>query len=185
MTISGGWAVSEETVATNPDSGQAERHVILDRRVGTLGSANFLFQDAFCKEAFEHHDDMCCVPRQIAAVLKKDFGQVCEDMSIIERAVYGVEQWPNKGCTPKMVVEYAKMHDLGCAVIHNEQVIESIPGKRPVLAFAVHESHCYFYNDRGICNALASHKKRKRTQFKEGSAPIYYTTVLRVAKIRV
>ena len=146
-------------MATDPDSGQAESHVVLDRRLGTLGSANFLFQDSFCKEAFENHDDMACVPRQIASVSKRDFGEVCEDMRIIERALYGDERWPDKGCTPNMVLAYARMHDLGAAVIHNEQVIESIPGKRPVLAFAVHESHCYFYNDRSICNALASRKK--------------------------
>ena len=150
--------MSEETVATDPDSGRAESHVILDRRVGTLGSA-ILLQESGCKEAFEHHDDMACVPRQTASVLKRDFGEVCEDMSIIERALYGDERWPDKGCTPNMVLEYARMHDLGAAVIHNEQVIESIPGKRPVLAFAVHESHCYFYNKISICNALASHNK--------------------------
>ena len=93
---SGAWAVSEETVATDPDSGQAESHVVLDRRLGTLGSATFLFQDSLCKEAFEKHDDMACVPRQISAVLKRDFGEVCEDMSIIERALYGDERWPEK-----------------------------------------------------------------------------------------
>ena len=70
---SGTWTVSEETVVTDPDSGQADSHVLLDRRLGTLGSANFLFQDSFCKEAFENHDDMACVPRQIAPVLKRDF----------------------------------------------------------------------------------------------------------------
>ena len=130
----------------------------------------------FCKEAFENHDDMACVPRQIAAVLKRDVGEVCEDMSIIERALYGDERWPDKGCTPNMVLAYARMHDLGAAVIHNEQVIETIPGNRPVLAFAVHENHCYFYNDRSICNALANRKKK---------ASINNTSFLQVAKIRV
>ena len=38
----GAWAVSEETVATDPDSGQAESHVVLDRRLGTLGNAFFI-----------------------------------------------------------------------------------------------------------------------------------------------
>ena len=69
----GAWAVSEETVATDPDSGQAESHAALDRRLGTLGSPTF--QGSLCKEAFEHHDDMACVPRQIAIVLKRDFGR--------------------------------------------------------------------------------------------------------------
>ena len=66
-----------------------------------------------------------------------------------------------------MVLEYARMHDLGAAVIHNEQIIESIAGKRPVLAFAVHENHCYFYNDRGICNALVNRKKGGVQQLKK------------------
>ena len=182
---SGAWAVSEETVATDPDSGQAESHVVLDRRLGTLGSAIFLFQDSICKEAFEHHDDMACVPRQIASVLKRDFGAVCEDMSILERALYGDELWPDKGCTPNMVLEYARMHDLGAAVIHNEQIIESIAGKRPVLAFAVHENHCYFYNDRGICNALANRKKGGVHILKKGATSINYPTVPRMEKIRI
>ena len=155
----GAWAVNEETVGTDPDIGKGESHVILDRRVGTLGSGSFLFQDAICEEAFERHNDMCCVPRQIAAVLKRDIGDMREDMSIVERALYKDEQWPEKGCTPRMVIEYAKMHSLGVAEIRNEPMIESIPGKRPVLAFAVHENHCYFYTSRGICNALASRKK--------------------------
>ena len=174
---SGAWAVNEETVGTDPGTGKGESHVILDRRVGTLGSGSFLFQDAICKEAFESHDDMCCVPRQIAAVLKRDFGEVCEDMSIAERVLYGDEQWPEKGCTPNMVLEYAKMHSLGVAVIHNEQVIESIPGKRPVLAFAVHEHHCYFYSTKSVCNALASRKKggiqRLKKEQKQSTTPAY------------
>ena len=37
----GAWAVSEATVATEPDSGQAESHVVLDRRLGTLGRPIF------------------------------------------------------------------------------------------------------------------------------------------------
>ena len=76
---------------------------------------------------------MACVPRQIASVLKRDFGEVCADMRTIERALYGDERWPDKGCTPNMVLEYARMHDLGAAVIHNEQVIESIAGKSQCL----------------------------------------------------
>ena len=174
---SGGWAVSEETVGVDPESGQGESHVILDRRVGTLGSGNFLFQDAFCKEAFEHHDDMACVPRQISAVLKRDFGEICDDMSIIERALYGDEQWPVRGCTPKMVLEYCRMHNLGCAVVHNEQIVESLPGKRPVLAFTVHENHCFFYSDRNVCNALASRKKggvqRLKKEQKQSTTPVF------------
>ena len=47
---SGAWAVSEETVATDPDSGQAESHVVLDRRLGTLGSAIFYSRIPFVRK---------------------------------------------------------------------------------------------------------------------------------------
>ena len=173
---SGAWAISEETVGTDPDTGRAESHVVLDRRVGTL-SGTFLFAEAFCKEAFEDHNDMCCVPRQIAAVLKRDYGQVCEDLSICERALYQTEQWIDKGCTANMVLGYAKMHGLSAVVVHNEQVIETIPGKRPILAFTVHENHCYFYESKAVCTALASRKKggvtRLKKEQKQSTTPSY------------
>jgi hypothetical protein len=74
----GGWKVSEETVGTHPDTGEAESHVVLDRRVGALplAPATLLFSEAVCPEAFEEHADNLCAPRQIAALLERDFDEI-------------------------------------------------------------------------------------------------------------
>ena len=45
------------------------------------------------------------------------------------------------------------MHSLGCAVVHNNEVIETLAG-RPALAFAVHENHAYFYSSKLVRNKL-------------------------------
>ena len=102
----GSWLISEETVATNPDTGLAEAHVVLDRRVGARPVFNqFLFADALCDEAFEEHDDKLCCPRQIASILNIDIGVVCEDLSTVERALYQRDTWEEIGCSPRMVLE--------------------------------------------------------------------------------
>ncbi len=52
-----------------------------------------------------------------------------------------------------MVMEYCRMHALGCAIVHNESVLENLPGK-PCLAFAVHAGHSYFYSTQQIARTL-------------------------------
>lgn len=82
----------------------------------------------------------------------------------------------DRGCTPTMVLEYCRLHNLGAAVVHNEEVVESIPGK-PVLAFTVHEPHCYFYESKAVCTALAARKKggvqRLKKEQRQSTTPAY------------
>ena len=68
----GAWSIHEETVATDPDAGRAGAQVVLDRGLGVLRS-DLLFSDDICLEAYERREEKTCVPRQIAAVLKRDW----------------------------------------------------------------------------------------------------------------
>ena len=52
-----------------------------------------------------------------------------------------------------MVLEYCRMHSLGCAIVHNEAVIETLPGK-PVLASTVHAGHSYFSGNQRVAKLL-------------------------------
>ena len=52
-----------------------------------------------------------------------------------------------------MVLEFCKEHSFGCVVLHSEQVIETHAGN-PILAFTVHEDHCWFYSDSSAHRAL-------------------------------
>ncbi len=52
-----------------------------------------------------------------------------------------------------MIIEYCRMNGYGCAVVHNEAVIETIAGK-PVLAFTVHAGHSYFYSNQQVAKML-------------------------------
>ena len=81
------WFLHEETVKVV--DGKAEADVVMDRRVGARPSCSqFLFPEGICKEAFEEHEDNCCVPRQIAAVLKVECADVCRDMDAVQLRVY-------------------------------------------------------------------------------------------------
>ena len=117
------WFLSEETVAVRDNKGEA--NVLLDRRVGARPSCSqFLFPDGLCKEAFEEHEDKCCVPRQIAAVLKVERTEVCRDMDSVQLRVCkdAPASWQDSGRTPRMVVESCRA---GCSIVHNKRVVES------------------------------------------------------------
>jgi hypothetical protein len=133
----GGWKVSEETVGTHPDTGEAEAHVVLDRHIGALplAPAKLLFPGAVCAEAYEQHADNLCAPQQIAAILKRDFDDACDALRDAEHRLLGTDTL-EQGATSRVIIEFCRQHGLGAAVVHNERVIETLPG-RPILAWTV------------------------------------------------
>jgi len=144
LDTTGSWSIHEETVGIFPGIEEAAAITVLDRPTGAQPVfSQFLFSDDLCPEAYEEQEDKMCCPRQMAIVLKLDFGAVCNDLTGIERQLYQTETCIEKGATPRMVLEYCRMHCLGWAIVHNEAVIETLPG-RPVLAFTVHAGHSYF-----------------------------------------
>ena len=126
----------------DPDSRKPEAHVILDRRTRApepLVSNTLLYPEALCEEAFATSNDNLCAPRQMAALLKCDMDEILVRFCGISLELYGTEEWEDKGATPRMILEYCRKQGYGCVVIHNEEVIENLPGGNPILAFAVHE----------------------------------------------
>ena len=87
----GAWVINEETVARDPDNG--EMVVALDRRTGTApySLSQLSYSEDLCEEAFIDIDDMLCVARQISPLLNLDFGLVCNELTELERKLYGVE----------------------------------------------------------------------------------------------
>jgi hypothetical protein len=105
----GGWKVSEETVGTYPDTGEAEAHVVLDRRIGALllAPAMLLFPEAVCAEAYEQHSDNLCAPRQIAAILKHDFDEVCDALRDTERRLI-VTDTLEQAATSRIILQFCR-----------------------------------------------------------------------------
>ena len=159
----GAWQISEMTTTPSADG---PRVSVADRPLGARPSmSGMLFPEALCAAAFEDVADKMCVPRQIAQVLGISFDQVVDELDECELAVYGTDVWRERGASAKMIFEYAKRHDLGACVIHGERVIETLPGRTP-LVFAVHESHAYFYADKRVRKALASRIAHSHEQMK-------------------
>jgi hypothetical protein len=141
-------------VGVNPETGKAEAHVIMDRRMRApepLVSNSILFQHAICDEAFVNVDDNQCAQRQIASILKQDLGGICHKFAQINKTIYGHNDL--EVVTPKMVLEFCRNHDYGCVLVHNENIITTLPGA-PILAFTCHEDHCFFYKDAAVRRAL-------------------------------
>ena len=156
----GSWRIHEETVGVDPETGAGEAHVVLDRRVRApepLISNNLLFPHAICEEAYEAAQDNLCAPRQMAALLKQDVGEICYKLTQISRELYKTEVWEENGATPRMIMEFCKKESYGCVVVWNEEVIETLTG-HPILAFTVHEDHVFFYRDSAVRRALAKRR---------------------------
>jgi hypothetical protein len=96
-----------------------------------------------CAEAFEDYGDNMCAPRQIGAILKRDFEEICEALQDVEFRTSGTDTL-EQGCSSRLIHEFCKQHGYGAAVVHTERVLETLVGK-PVLAWTVNEGHCYFY----------------------------------------
>ena len=163
----GSWVINEESVAIiDPDT--QETIIAQDRRVGTM--PYLLFQIAFSEdiipEAFQDSNDMCCVPRQLSAFLGLDFGLICNEMSEIELKLYGESKWWDKGCTPRMVIEFCKQRNMGACIMHNGNVLESLAGQNPIVA-ALHENHLYFYKAMKTRNKLMTWKTQDE-KYKHG-----------------
>ena len=62
-------------------------------------------------------------------------------MEVCERVVYGTEKWRDEGCSAKMVFEYARRHEIGCACYHGERIIEKIGGERRFVSQSMKTAH--------------------------------------------
>ncbi len=141
----GALLVAEMTTRPTEDGPQVS---VTERRLGaTPVACSLLFCEHICPEAFVSVDDHLCCARQIAAVTGKDFFVVCDLLD-------ACGAWRERGATAQMIFEYARRQELGACCLHNDRVIESLPGKRP-LAFAILGSHAYFYDTPRVCRALA------------------------------
>ena len=111
-------------VGIDPDT--AESVIALDRRVGTspYSLSQIPFAEDLLPESFQDSNDMACVPRQLSALLGPDFGLICNEMTEIELKLYGESKWCDKGCTPRMVIEFCKQRNLGACIMHNSKVLE-------------------------------------------------------------
>ena len=54
-----------------------------------------------------------------------------------------------QGATASIVFQYARCLGLGACCLHNDRVIESLPGKKP----AILANHAYFYDTLRVARA--------------------------------
>lgn len=151
----GAWSIVEMTTSPSADGPVT---AVTDRRLGVSPVAcSLLFPEHITPSAFEQVDDRMCVPRQIAHITGAEFGSVCEALDVCENKVYGTCVWRSQGCTSKMIFEYARQQDLGAVCLHNDTVIETLAGRRP-LTFAVLGAHAYFYDNPQVARMLAKRR---------------------------
>ena len=168
----GAFYIFEETIATDPDSGQAEAHVNY-RRMGCwvdLSSQLYRPQD-LCEEAFEHRDDKLCCQRQIARVLGIELDAIIAMLDELDPLASA------EGCTPNLILAFSKQFNYGCVCLHNNRPTITPPGE-PILAFNILDNHCYMYNNQAVCKTVMKwgggdreRLKRKFTKAKAWARP--------------
>jgi hypothetical protein len=121
-----------------------------------------------CPEAYEEHGDNLCVPRQIAAILKRDLDEICDELREAEHRLLGTDTI-DQGVTSRVILQFCKQHGFGAAIVHNERVIETLAGK-PVLAWTVHEGHSWFYSTPQVRRALQQRRLGEATKLKKNAA---------------
>jgi hypothetical protein len=147
------WDIAEMTTTPSADGPQT---VVRERRLGsTPVVCSLLFADHITPAAFVDSEDRLCCPRQIAEVTGRGFLEVCETLDECEQGVS--PSWREQGCTAVLLFEYARRMEVGACLLHNDRVIETLPGKRP-LTFAVLGSHAYFYGTPKIARTLANRR---------------------------
>ena len=77
---------------------------------------------------------MCCVSRQLSALLVLETGIVCNEMRELEQKQYGMNSWSDNRCTPKMVIEFCKVGNLGVCIMHDGNVVETLAGPTLIVA---------------------------------------------------
>jgi len=73
-------------------------------------------------EGLEVHADRLCVPRQVAKIMERDLGYVCESLDEIAAMIYEEEtpfvgHWRQEGVTPRMLLELARRWSCNCLVL--------------------------------------------------------------------
>ena len=73
-------------------------------------------------EALQVHADRLCVPRQVAKIMERDLGYVCESLDEIAATIYDEEtpfvgHWREEGVTPRMLLELARRWSFNCLVL--------------------------------------------------------------------
>jgi hypothetical protein len=91
-----------------------------------------LFPEAACPQTYEQHAGNLCMPRQMAALLQRDLNEVCDSLKDAEHRFLGTDTL-ERGRTSRVILQLCS---------------------KPILAWTVHEGHCYFYSTPQVRRSL-------------------------------
>ena len=76
----------------------------------------------------------------------------------------------------EQIFEFCKRRGIGCTCLHGDKVIETQPGKTP-LVFSVWADHAYFYEDKAVRRRLAQRQacdyQQVKREFPESKTPAF------------
>ena len=87
-------------------------------------------------EALQVHADRLCVPRQVAVILSRDLESVCDAFDEVVAAIYPEETpfiggWRQEGCTPRMLLELARMWSCNCLILSGSKSLQKYRCENP------------------------------------------------------
>ena len=80
--------------------------------VAPLILSQLWFVEHLSRQVRDGHKDMCCVPRQVVAILTLHYSLVTNEMTEAELHVYGTTSKETMRGAPRMVLEFARLRGL-------------------------------------------------------------------------
>ena len=141
----GAWLISELTTTVD-DQGAVSTEARINQRLGVLrDAASFLpYHEQILEQAFEKHDDMLCVPRQIAILLGKSLASISASFDDL----LGSPQWRSEGISAVEMKKWCCLRGHPFMFVSSGKLLllHEPPVKRGrALAGVAFDGHFYFY----------------------------------------
>ena len=110
-----------------------------------FSSAAFLPHPPECylDEAFQEHDDCLCVPRQLAALLNRPLGTICESFDEILD-----EGWRDQGARPEELEKWCALHGHPYFLVRTGKLVKIVDPPEKLgkaVAYCLFDNHCFMY----------------------------------------
>jgi hypothetical protein len=137
---------------------------VLRRPLGVLRSAcvHLPHHELLLDEAFEEHNDLLCVPRQLSVLMRQRLEEVCESFdNICENP-----NWRQVGVSPEEIIAYCVFHCAPCFYLAGGRIEASYEPpdgckQNRCVAFTSWETHAFFYSSARPIAAMKGARRQE------------------------
>ena len=146
----GDWLISSLSAQVDAE-GKVSTDARMKEKLGCLrrAAAHLPLHEHIIEEAFEMHDDMLCIPRQLAILLQKSLEEIADSFD----ELLGTSEWRTEGICAEELKDWCALRGHPFMFISGGKLIHlhEPPTKRGrCLAAVAYDSHIYFYRSARV-----------------------------------